>query len=80
MLLLKNIEFSYKTFKGCFNISIEETKFESLLITCILGKNGSGKTTILNLIGGHLFPEKGNVQLYLVKPKHETAINNFTYI
>lgn len=63
MLLLEDIEFNYRNGRGSFNISINELKFDSSLITCVLGKNGSGKTTVLSLIGGHLQSEKGKIVL-----------------
>lgn len=63
MLRLENIEFKYRNGKGSFNVNIDSLKFDSSLITCVLGKNGSGKTTVLNLIGGHLKAEKGKVFL-----------------
>jgi ABC-type Fe3+/spermidine/putrescine transport system ATPase subunit len=63
MLLLKDIEFNYRNGGGAFNVCIDELKFDSSLITCVLGKNGSGKTTVLNLIGGHLQSEKGKIVL-----------------
>lgn len=63
MLLLKDIEFNYRNGGRGFNVCIDELKFDSSIITCVLGKNGSGKTTVLNLIGGHLQSEKGKIIL-----------------
>ncbi|RZS94531.1 ABC transporter ATP-binding protein [Cecembia calidifontis] len=58
MLVAKNIEFHYSPDQN-FNIpDISLNQGEQLLI---LGKSGSGKTTILNMLGGLLKPLKGEV-------------------
>lgn len=58
MLIAKNIEFSYQPHQK-FNIPTLELKAGEQLL--ILGKSGSGKTTILNMLGGLLKPLKGEV-------------------
>jgi len=69
MLEAKNIEFHYSP-KQQFNIpDIQLSQGEQLLI---LGKSGSGKTTILNILGGLLKPLKGEIiidgtSLYSIK-------------
>lgn len=58
MLVAKNIEFHYNSDQS-FNIpDITLKQGEQLLI---LGKSGSGKTTILNILGGLLKPFKGEI-------------------
>jgi len=60
MVILKNIEFQYNgtpKFK-IPNISLQPG--EELLI---LGKSGSGKTTVLNILGGLLKPMSGEVYI-----------------
>lgn len=60
MLSVKNIKFQYDS-KNSFDIpDIELNSGEQLLI---LGKSGSGKTTILNILGGLLKPQSGEVKL-----------------
>ena len=63
MLLLYKIVFNYGKEMGSFSVTIDELQFASSLITCILGKNGSGKSTVLNLIGGHLNADQGKIVL-----------------
>jgi spermidine/putrescine transport system ATP-binding protein len=63
MLLLENIVFKHKNGTSVFEINIPKLHFETGIINAILGKNGSGKTTILNLIGGHLICEQGTITL-----------------
>lgn len=58
MLVAKNIEFHYNSDQS-FNIpDIILKQGEQMLI---LGKSGSGKTTILNILGGLLKPFKGEI-------------------
>lgn len=63
MLQLRNIQFDYGKSNSAFKVCIDNIQFADSIITCILGKNGSGKTTVLNLIGGHLKADSGNIFL-----------------
>lgn len=49
---------SKKVFEG-INFSIQQGK-----ITGLLGKNGTGKTTLINIINSFLVPTAGNVQIF----------------
>lgn len=40
-----------------FNLTVDKGEFVS-----VIGSNGSGKTTMLNLICGSLFPDSGSVE------------------
>ena len=53
------------------NISLNFNKGE---IHCLLGHNGAGKSTFINLLIGNLFPKKGNI-LY---ESENFFINRFT--
>jgi ABC-type Fe3+/spermidine/putrescine transport system ATPase subunit len=63
MLEMKDIKFQYHEANTSFGINIEKTQFNASVITCVLGKNGSGKTTVLNLLGGHLKAGSGSILL-----------------
>ena len=64
MLLLKDILFKHRNGASTFEINVPELQFKAGVINAILGKNGSGKTTILNIIGGHINCEKGSIFLF----------------
>lgn len=56
------------------NISFEIFKSEFF---CLLGPSGCGKTTIINLIAGFIFPERGQVLIdgqALTKPNHQRTV------
>lgn len=58
LVSVQNLTFS-RGEKRIFNdVSLE---FERNKITAIMGPSGTGKTTLLKLIGGQLFPEEGSV-------------------
>ncbi len=58
LVSVHNLTFSRGQKKIFDDISLE---FERGKITAIMGPSGTGKTTLLKIIGGQLFPEKGTV-------------------
>ncbi|MDO9422577.1 MAG: ATP-binding cassette domain-containing protein [Methylobacter sp.] len=60
LVSVKNLSFSRGNKKIFDDISLE---FERGKITAIMGPSGTGKTTLLKLIGGQLFPEQGTVSV-----------------
>ncbi len=54
----------------CFTYSKKQSLFDELSLTLspgriygLLGKNGTGKTTLLNLMAGMLFPQEGKIEI-----------------
>ncbi|WP_068268700.1 ATP-binding cassette domain-containing protein [Caviibacter abscessus] len=58
MINLKNINKNYDNFKLNVDLSINEGE-----IFGIIGKSGSGKSTILKIIQGLIIPDKGDIQM-----------------
>ncbi len=80
MIELKNVEFSY---------SRKQTLFEDIDLTMnagniygLLGKNGVGKTTLLNLMCGLLFPKSGECSVMGYKPQERKVglLSNLFYV
>ena len=61
---VKNVFFSYANKKIYRNLSMEIPRGK---ITAILGPSGTGKTTILRLIGAQLTPDSGEIEFDGVK-------------
>lgn len=55
---IKNLSFSYGSRKIYDNVSLKIPKGK---ITALLGPSGTGKTTLLRLIGGQNIPDSGSV-------------------
>ncbi|MGM0406539.1 MAG: ATP-binding cassette domain-containing protein, partial [Bacteroidota bacterium] len=67
MINIEQLEFSYKRNKKLFrnlNVDLNEGK-----VYGILGHNGAGKTTMLKLIAGLLFPKSGQCLVNDFEPK-----------
>ena len=58
LVSVRNLSFSRGNQKIFDNISLD---FQRGKITAIMGPSGTGKTTLLKLIGGQLFPDKGTI-------------------
>ena len=58
LVSVQNLSFSRGNKKIFDDISLE---FERGKVTAIMGPSGTGKTTLLKLIGGQLFPKQGSV-------------------
>ena len=79
---LKNVSFSYKNNekKIIDNVNFEFYKNECV---CILGKNGSGKSTFLNLIAGLIKPTEGKVivdNVYDLYSNRSEWIDKLSYV
>ena len=77
MIKLENVTFEYKSYiddsiqKAVNNVSLEINKGEFL---CILGHNGSGKSTIAKMMNGLLLPTKGKVTVMGMETSIEEKI------
>lgn len=66
MIQLTDVDFGYrKQTKVLSNINLT---MESGCIYGLLGKNGEGKTTLLNMLSGLIFPDKGKVRVFDKEP------------
>ena len=79
---LKNLSFSYLNNENKIldNVNFEFNKNECV---CILGKNGSGKSTFLNLIAGLIKPSLGKIivdDVYDLYSNRNKWINNLSYV
>jgi ABC-2 type transport system ATP-binding protein len=70
MIDIKNVDFSYsRNTKLLLNLSL---KLETGRIHGLLGKNGEGKSTLLKLISGLVFPIHGDIAVMGFNPQKRT--------
>ena len=67
MIDIKDVDFSYS--KNTKLLSGLSLKLEAGRIHGLLGKNGEGKSTLLKLISGLVFPQKGNIEVMGFEPQ-----------
>ena len=65
MIRAENVTFSYDDKPILKNLSISENE---PVITGLWGRNGSGKTTFMKLLAGHLKPTKGTIKIMGLEP------------
>lgn len=66
MLQVQDLSFSYRDKPILSQISFQLSKGD---FTCLLGNNGSGKTTILKCLNGLLKPNKGEIAIHQLNLK-----------
>lgn len=68
MIHLDHVSFGYTRHKQLFkNLSL---RLEPGHIYGLLGKNGAGKSSLLRLMAGLLFPQKGTIKVAGLEPRH----------
>jgi len=80
MIKIEELEFTYSRKNRLFqNLNVELTKGK---VYGILGHNGAGKTTMLKLIAGLLFPNSGNciVNNFVPKDRNPHFLQDIFYI
>ena len=77
MIRLKNVTFEYKSYlddsiqTAVNKVNLDIKKGEFL---CILGHNGSGKSTIAKMMNGLLLPTEGQVEVMGMNTRDEDKI------
>ena len=60
MVTIKDLTFSYGEVKTLRGVNME---FQTGKVTCIMGRNGVGKTTLFNNVMGLLKPSGGSITM-----------------
>ena len=81
MLSVKNLSFSYGEVQAIRDVALDVPKGN---IVCVMGRNGVGKTTLLNNILGLLKPSSGSVKLQdeelIEVPAHRRIRSGLAYV
>lgn len=79
MLIAAGVTKSFGPVRALDNVSL---KVETGEVMCLLGANGAGKSTMMNLFLGFLAPDEGSVRVCDIDPSKDpsTARRNIAYI
>ena len=61
-------------FRGHTALHNVSATFEENVITGLLGRNGAGKTTMMQLLAGHLVPTSGNIEVFGANPYENESV------
>lgn len=68
---IKNLNQRFKNKVICENMNLN---FEKGKIYGLLGKNGVGKSTLINMIGYQLIPKEGDIKIFGKSPKEDISV------
>ena len=81
MLEVKNLDVAYGASQALYDVSMTA---EIGKVTCVLGRNGVGKTTLMKALSGHLSPKAGDVvwqgDSISVQAPYDRAKNGIAYV
>ena len=76
MLKVKNVDVSYGASQALYDVSMDA---EIGKVTCVLGRNGVGKTTLMKALSGHLAAGKGEIE-WMGKAPFDRARQGIAYV
>ena len=65
---------------GSFELEVEPGEFTDSEIIVMLGENGTGKTTFIRLMAGHLAPDSDGNNKTVIPPLYCTCMHQLTPI
>jgi urea transport system ATP-binding protein len=81
MLEVNNLDVSYGASQALYDVSM---KAEIGKVTCVLGRNGVGKTTLMKALSGHMSPKAGDImwngQSIAKQASYDRAKNGIAYV
>ncbi len=81
MLEVKNLDVAYGASQALYDVSMNA---EIGKVTCVLGRNGVGKTTLMKTLSGHLSPKAGDViwqgESIASQAPYDRAKNGIAYV
>jgi urea transport system ATP-binding protein len=81
MLEVNNLDVSYGASQALYDVSM---KAEIGKVTCVLGRNGVGKTTLMKALSGHMSPKAGDIlwngQSIIKQASYDRAKNGIAYV
>jgi urea transport system ATP-binding protein len=81
MLDVNNLDVSYGASQALYGVSMTA---EIGKVTCVLGRNGVGKTTLMKALSGHMSPKAGDIlwngESIIKQASYDRAKNGIAYV